>query len=116
LALPPFNFRCVGDFLTISRPALLAIGLIYIVVFAAANIFFGSGVSKVSITPFQAIFFAPILWWFVLLCVQSGTIETRFARMNRADNPMGFWLQAGVIAAIGLGFFVWGITQMLTSH
>jgi hypothetical protein len=36
--------------------------------------------------------------------------------MNRADNPMGFWLQTGVIAAIGLGFFVWGITKMLASH
>lgn len=102
--------------MNISRTALLAIGLAYIVVFAAANIFFGPGVSKVSITPYQAIFFAPILWWFALLCVQSGTIDTRFGHMERDDNPIGFWLQTGVIAAIGLGFFVWGITKVVTNH
>lgn len=96
-----------------SKRNWLIIGVTYIVVFFACNILFGPGIDKAPLSPYQAIFFAPIFWWFSLFCIQSGNIHTKFAHIEREDSPLAFWLNVAIVSGIGLAFFLWGTVKII---
>lgn len=92
------------------------IAITYIVLFFASNIFFGPGIDKISITPWQAVFFAPLLWGFSLFCIQFESVHTRFSHVERKENPIAFWINIIILIIIGLGFFFWGLSHIIFKY